>query len=147
MGFKFRYETLLSYRQHLKEKAVIDFAQAQQQLRDCRNGLEALNHKRFAMMSLMESDLKEKLSSNELKNYSHFMNALEDQIISHEEEIARWEKIVQEKMAILLEKSKQHKVIEKLKEKDLAKWTRHQNLLEQKAMNETAIIRYGKRPA
>ena len=33
MKFKFRYESLLSYREHLKEKAAIEFARAQSAVR------------------------------------------------------------------------------------------------------------------
>jgi flagellar FliJ protein len=146
MGFKFRYETLLSYRQHIKEKAEIDFAQALQQLRLCRGGLEDLNNRRKMVTARIESDLKGKVSSHELKNYSKFMDALQNRIIAQEMNVAKWEEVVRKKIEILLEKAKQHKVIEKLKEKDLGKWKQHQNFLEQKIMNETAIIRHGRKP-
>lgn len=144
MGFRFRYETLLSYRQHLKEKAEIDFARAQQKLRSSQNTLEDLNTKQRMATTQIGLHLKEIMSSDELKNHIHYVNALKGWIKEQEVKVANWEEVVKKKMEILLTKTKQYKVIEKLKEKDQKKWNQEQHLIEQKTMNETAIVRHGK---
>ena len=144
MSFKFKYESLLSYRQHLKEKAEIDLVWAQQQLKSCRIVLEGYQEDQNKASRNLESSLKEKISSHLLSEHSYYMKALEDRIQTQELEVNGWEKVVKEKMNILLTKMKQYKVIEKLKEKNFKKWNQDQNLLEQKSINETAIIRHGK---
>ena len=79
-----------------------------------------------------------------MKNHSEYISALKYKIGAQEIEIVRSEKVVREKLEILLTKTKQYKVIERLKERDFQRWNQHQNLLEQKEMNETAVIRHGK---
>ena len=144
MGFKFRYEALLSYREHLKEKAETDLSLAQRQLRKDRELLE--EHKRNMIQtnaSFLES-LKKKASSGFIKNYSDYIFTLEKGIEAQTEKINESEKIVKEKLDILLLKTKQYKVFEQLKERDFQLWSQQQNLLEQKEISETTLLRYGK---
>ncbi|MBW1861688.1 MAG: flagellar export protein FliJ [Deltaproteobacteria bacterium] len=144
MAFKFRYETLLSYRQHLKEKAGSELSRARQQLTKIRGSLE--NHKETLQQAnqYLEADLKTKISSDELKNHSDYLAGLRGRIETEEQEVAEWKKVVREKLENLLTETKQYKVIEKLKERNFKKWSHQQHLLELKRMNEAAVIRYGK---
>ena len=146
MGFHFRYEALLSYRRHLKERAEVEFSRAQKQLQICREGLKEFNDKRDRVTALLESDLRKKVASYVMKNYSDYIKALGHKIAVQKLEVIQWEEVVRKKLEILLYKTKQHKVIERLKEKDLEKWKQNQNFLEQKTINEVAILRHGKEP-
>ncbi|MBW1766233.1 MAG: flagellar export protein FliJ [Deltaproteobacteria bacterium] len=123
MAFKFRYETLLSYRQHLKEKAGSELSRARQQLTKIRGSLE--NHKETLQQAnqYLEADLKTKISSDELKNHSDYLAGLRGRIETEEQEVAEWKKVVREKLENLLTETKQYKVIEKLKERNFKKWS------------------------
>ena len=145
MAFKYRYETLLSYRQHLKEKAGIELSRAQQQLIFAQESLGYYKETLKQANEYLESDLKSRVSSDELKNHCDYISGLKGRIETQKQEVAEWEKLVSERRENLLEKSKQHRTIEKLKERDFKEWSHQQRLLELKTMNEAAVIRYGKR--
>ena len=144
MGFKFRYEALLSYKRHLKEKAEIELALAQRRLAQCRELLAAYHKTLERTNRAFAESMKKKISSGELKTYSDYILAIELKIENQKRETAESEGVVKEKRGVLLEKTKQYKVFEKLKERDYQKWIQQQNLMEQKDLNETTLIRYGK---
>jgi len=142
--FTFRYEALLSYRQHLKEKAEIELSMAQRQLRQCRELLEDFKESVQLANQDLGAGLKEKISSHTLKNHSEYIAALKGKIAAQVIEISKAEQVVRARLDVLLKKTKQYKVIERLKERDFQKWNHHQHLLEQKEMSETAILRHGR---
>ncbi len=144
MKFKFRYESLLSYREHLKEKASIEFARAQNRLREIDETIIALKEEIDSSNVDMEKRMRETVSSDEILNHSEFINALLVKIEIKKMERIRAEQFLVQKRKNLLEKSRQYKVFEKLKERDLEKWNQDQNQLELKEINEAAIIRHGK---
>ena len=92
----------------------------------------------------LRAGLKEKISSHMLRNHSEYIIAINGKIEAQEDEVAGSEKVVKEKLKTLLTKTKQYKVIERLKERDFQKWNYHQHLMEQKEMSEMAVIRHGK---
>jgi flagellar protein FliJ len=144
LKFKFRYESLLTYRGHLKEKAAIEFARAQNRLREIDETIIALKEEIEKSSDIIEKRMRETVSSNEILNHSEFINALLIKIEIKKMERIRAEQLLIQKRKNLLEKTKQYKIFEKLKEKDLVKWRQDQNQLELKEINEAAIIRHGK---
>jgi flagellar protein FliJ len=144
LKFKFRYESLLSYRGHLKEKAAVEFARAQNRLRDIDETIITLKEEIEKSNDDMEKRMRETVSSNEILNHSEFINVLLIKIEIKKMERIRAEQFLIQKRKNLLEKSRQYKVFEKLKERDLEKWHQDQNQLELKEINEAAIIRHGK---
>ena len=144
MGFQFRYESLLSYRGHLKEKAEIELSRARQQLIQARLSLEEHKENLRGAGQSLESVLRKKISSQELKNYSDYLSALKAKIGAQENEVKKWETVTREKLENLQTKTKRYRVIEKLKEKDFQQWNYQQQLLEQKRMDEVAVVRHGK---
>jgi flagellar FliJ protein len=144
VNFTFRYESLLSYKGHLKEKAETDFSIAQRRLRQCRQKLEEyekglnLAHDAFADL------LRQRVPSSLIKTYAGYIAAMETKIQSQKAVITKAEQIVAEKLRILLLKTKEYKVFEKLKERDFKQWSHQQNRTEQKEISETALLRYGR---
>lgn len=142
MAFRFRYESLLNYRAHLKEKAEIELAQAQQQLnrarallKQYRDGLEKGGRE-------LDRALRKSLSSDDLKIHLDYLAGLKIRIEIQSRETQRCREKVKKKMEVVLEKTKEYKVIEKLKQKDREVWDYRRNQEEIKIMNETAILRY-----
>lgn len=144
MGFKFRYEALLGYRQHLKEKAEIEYSQAKQQLRRLEDELIEYQEELEAVRNDLTVALREKIDSYNMKNYSQYIGALKIWIAMKEAEIAKSEKLVAEKLENLLNKTKKFKIIEKLKEKDFQKWKNRLNIIEQKQLSELGVLRHGR---
>jgi flagellar FliJ protein len=144
LGFKFRYEALLGYRQHLKEKAEIEYSQAKQQLRRLEDELFEYQEELKAVRNDLTVALREKIDSYNIKNYSQYIGALKIWIAMKEAEIAKSEKLVAEKLENLLNKTKKFKIIEKLKEKDFQKWKNRLNIIEQKQLSELGVLRHGR---
>lgn len=144
MGFKFRYESLLSYRGHLKEKAEIELGKAQAQLSRARQLLEHYETLLQEARDSLDKGLSAAMSSEEVVTYADYLSGVKRKISAQHLEVTRWEKVVAEKRKVLLAKSKEYRIIEKLKEKDFQKWNRQELLLEQKKMNEVAVIRFGR---
>jgi len=144
LGFKFRYEALLGYRQHLKEKAEIEYSQAKQQLRRLGDELIEYQEELEAVRNDLTVALREKIDSYNMKNYSQYIGALKIWIAMKEAEIAKSEKLVAEKLENLLNKTKKFKIIEKLKEKDFQKWKNKLNIIEQKQLSELGVLRHGR---
>ena len=145
MAFGFKYESLLNYRQHLKEIAEVAFSKAQSELRHQEMVLEACREQLNEYSRSLGVSLKKKISSDDLKSYIDYLNGLRDKIGSQQEVVERCQVVVNEKRTTLLARTKEYRMIEKLKEKDLQKWKEKQRLLEQKTMDETAIMRHGRR--
>ena len=144
LKFKFRYESLLSYREHLKEKAAVEFARSQSDVRKIDEQIKAYSDEVTKANDDLEKKTRDTMSSNEIINHSEFINALLIRIEIKKMERLKAEQVLFQKRKNLLEKSRQCKVFEKLKEKDFEKWHHDQNQLELKEINEAAVIRYGK---
>jgi flagellar protein FliJ len=144
LGFKFRYEALLGYRQHLKEKAEIEYSQARQQLKQLKDKLKEYQDELQGIRIEMIHCLKGKTDSSTIKNYSQYIGALRIWIAVKDAEIAESEKAAAEKLKNLLNKTKKFKIIEKLKEKDYQKWQHKLNVMEQKEINDVGVLRHGR---
>lgn len=144
MKYKYRYEAILSYKEHLKDKAAVEFAMAQGNVNRIRNLIAGFEKEISDTNDSMEKRMRDKISSNDILNYSEFITALQIKIEIQRIELLRAEQEVSEKRKNLLEKSRQCRIFEKLKEKDFKKWNTAINQLELKEINEAAIVRHGK---
>ncbi len=144
MGFRFRYEALLSYRTHLKEQAEIGLAGAQRRLGEAKEALASAHRDLQELNQLLEKRLQARISSDELRNYHDYMEGLKTKMTHLTHLVAEREVAVRKKREDLLAKAKAHKVMEKLKEKDFEKWVQEQSQMEQRQMNEVAVVRYGR---
>lgn len=144
MPFRFKFETLLSYRSHLKDQAEIVFAKANRNLRRARESLAEAQERLGRAHQSLQRDLAVKMVSDELQNHVEYIEDLENRIRTREVEVARWEYIVQKRLQELLAKNKQHQVIEKLRGRDHQKWLRQQGLAEQQRLDELAVARHGR---
>ena len=144
MGFAFRYESLLSYRGHLKEMAEEDLARATRQL---KVGRSLLKDHRAAFQEggqFLKSRIAKRIPSAEIKNHADFMTGLKEKIRILEMKVVEWEGTVRRKREALVKRTKEYKVIEKLKEEDFQRWQYQQLQMEQKRMNEVAVTRHGR---
>jgi len=145
VSFAFKYESLLNYRQHLKEIAEVAFSKAQSELRQQEKVLEACRDQLKKGTRSLGVSLKKKISSDDLKAHLDYLNGLNDRIGYQLEAVARCQGVVSEKRTALLTRTKEYRMIERLKEKDFKKWKEKERLLEQKALDETAVMRHGRR--
>ena len=144
MPFRFRFETLLSYRNHLKDQAEVEFAKANRHLKLARESLVDTQECLSTAHESLDRDLAATMASHQLRNYVEYIDGLKSRACALELEVARWEQVVRKRLQELLAKSRQHKVMEKLKGRDLQKWHRQQGLAEQKRLDELSVARHGR---
>lgn len=144
MPFKFRYEALLKYRTHLKEKAEIEFGAAMKQLQKVRQLLKSFEASLVEARGTLEKGLTKRMQSQELAAYSDYLSELKKRIATQRQELARREKILEEKKRALLERTRKCRIIEKLMEKDHQAWKQKESLAEQKRIDEVAVTRHGR---
>ncbi len=144
MPFRFRFETLLSYRNHLKERAEIEFEKANRHLKRARESRAHAQERLNGAYTSLNTELAAGMAADELSNHVGYIEGLKSRVRSYELEAARWEQVVRRRLKDLLAKNKQHQVIEKLKGRDLQKWHRQQGLAEQKRLDEMAVGRHGR---
>lgn len=128
----------------MKEKASVELALAQGRMNKVTQSIEEHKEEISKTNDDLEKGLRKKISSNEIANYSEFINALQIKIEIKKMELVKAEQAVFEKRKNLIEKTRQCKIFEKLKERDFKKWNLIQNQKEMKQINEAAIIRHGK---
>ena len=144
MGFRFRYESLLAYRLHLKEGAEIELGKAKKALKEAQDSLARAKNQFLDGNEELVTRMRATISSGELKHTMEYLNGLEYQIASHERTVAEKEAQVRDKRADLLSKTKEYKVMAKLKEKDRKRWEEKAAKEEQKILDELAVIRHGR---
>ncbi|MBN2126539.1 MAG: flagellar export protein FliJ [Deltaproteobacteria bacterium] len=144
MGFTFRFETLLKYRNHLKEKAGIELARARQQLNEAREFLLVLRGRFRESSTSFESRIRKGIASEEMKALYDYLAEMKRRIAAQETEVARRERVVKKKTEALLVRTKETRIMERLKEKDFQQWQGEQIQEERRIMNEVALVRHGK---
>jgi flagellar export protein FliJ len=144
MAFEFRYEALLSYRGRLKEKAEIELSRARRCLKEATDGLASLENARRLAGDALRKDLARVIPAHVLRVQSEYLDILKHKSLDKVQEVSRWETEVKEKRNALLRITKDFKIMEKLRERDLEKWQLLQNRLEQKRQDEIVILRHQK---
>ena len=145
MGFQFRYESLLNYRRHLKDMAQVELARSLEQLALAKEALGELTHEYSKVSTTLHKNLQQRVQAHELRNYADYLARLKQDITQKALEVAEWEDVVEQKRKRLLEKDKDWKIIDKLKDKDFQRWQTDRRSKEQKALEEMAILRHGRR--
>ncbi len=144
MKFRFRFKSLLAYRAHRKERAEASLGRARQRLRRDREKRVALKNRFREAGEELRALLKKEGSADLLRSYADFLSDLERRMDAQERVITRREKEVHESLQEVLARTRETRIIEKLKERDREVWLHDQRRQEQKALDELAVIRHGK---
>lgn len=146
MRFRFRFESLLTYRTHRKERAEAALGRARQQLRRAREEKVELENRFSEIGEELRGLLNKGRSAHLLRSYADFLSELERKMNMQDMLIARGEKEVRDRVQEVLARSRETKIVEKLKEKDREVWLYDQRRQEQKTLDEAAVIRHGRAP-
>ena len=142
MAFKFKYEALLSYRRHKKEMAELDLAHCLKKINEVEATIQELSHLCKTTSRTMGILMRSGLDGKDLQNYGEFLTALELNIRKKEEEKAGYEREAEEKRSILIERHKELKILEALKEKQKRKWLSEEERREERNLGELTMMRY-----
>lgn len=137
--FRFKLEKVLDYRGQLEDQARMALANAQAAHRAQEAYLEDLSGKLHAHISKQQESMR---SEGDLWLWRQYKDALEDDIAAARVKLRELASKLQKARAEAIRRSKDRKLLEKLKENQARKHHEAENLREQKENDEMATIRY-----
>ena len=142
--FIFGLEKILDYRTQLEDQAKLALSKARQDLQEQARRVEALERDLEACLTEM-SGIKQ-MTQAELWLWSGWRKRLELDKKEAQAKLAALKRMVEERRVDLVAKSKDRKLLEKLRAKQAEKHGQEEQRKEQNAFDETATLRYGRTP-
>lgn len=136
MKFKFKLASVLSYTLSSEEIARQEYLKFSAQQKEARDRMELLR-----MELVKEADSKN-INISLLLIRSSYNEKVKQQLQQQIELIAVLEKKIQGSKTKMIEILKERKTLEKLKDKHYVEYQKHQSILEQKFLDEQALIAF-----
>ncbi|WP_291582965.1 flagellar export protein FliJ [Clostridium sp. UBA6640] len=142
MGYKFRLQKLLEFRQDVEDKSKISFMEAMSEKNRVETELNCLqdSYNKYKNIPLNLSTIEKKIVQNYLNVVN---NSIEDTTVLLDEK----EVIVEEKREKLVKSQVERKTVEILKEKDYGRYINEENRKEQNQADEFALYGYVRKSA
>lgn len=136
--FKFKLEKILDFRKQAEEQARHELAEAQRLQKAQEAVVEGLELK----MSEHLAKEYDNLTAADFWLWRQYDDALKQDLIAAKNRFKQLALNLQRARMIAIEKSKERKLLEKLKENQAGKYYEEENLKEQKEYDEMATIRF-----
>ncbi|MBC8016115.1 MAG: flagellar export protein FliJ [Sporomusaceae bacterium] len=140
--FRFRLEKLLEFRKTHKEQSQIAFLQATRQLRIEKDLSAELECNLSGNIALLHTQQQQSLSVEILKSFRYYIDKISDDINKQNLLVIRAEEHRHECLCILAEAEKNHKVVEKYRERKLQQYQDDTMKEEQKLLDEIGLQIY-----
>jgi len=138
--FKFNLQKILEYREQLEEQAKMALAQAIAAVRDQELRIEALAEN--IRENEREAARKKTMTPAEMWLYRTYKERLLQDVATARADLAVLEKRLEKRREEAVAKSKERKLLEKLKSNQAVNYARQESLKEQNGFDEMATIRY-----
>ncbi len=136
----FSLTKVLKYRKQMEDAAALQLAHAQQQLEMAQRDLEKVEKELTTLITELNTIQEAGIGIEDLLRYENRISWLkterENRVVVFESALEN----VNTKRLIVLEKSKNKKVLEKLKKKQDLQWHKHQNKRENNILDEIAVF-------
>ena len=140
--FRFRLESVLTYRTQLENERQREFGEIRRKYKDKERQIHDLN-RLFSQVQEQFTDAKRK--SGDIRmwlSYQSYLNDLRKNLFSCHREIGEISRKLEEKRRELVKASRDRTILEKLKEKRKDAYMKDVRLSEQKEMDEIALRNY-----
>ncbi len=139
---KFSLEPVLEYKKQVEEKQI-------RELTEAKNSFNIAYKKLMTLREILKS-AKEEFSKKNKKGikcsertlYVNYLSNLDDIIEFQQQVVGKEQKNVNDKLKMVIEASKNKKILEELKKKELTDYYKWINKLEAKTMDEIAVQKY-----
>lgn len=140
-AFRFNLQKVLDFRVQLVEQAQVALAQAQQRLREVQDRMDSIKQE---LANQEEKRYGEQATANGGERWllDQYIRGLKNDLEQSQTLLNLCRRNVEQAKAELIERSKDKKVLEKLKEKQAARHAREELMLEQRTYDETNTLRY-----
>ncbi|MBU0943587.1 MAG: flagellar export protein FliJ [Proteobacteria bacterium] len=139
---QFSLDSILQFRKREEDVARQIFFLARLEEKKVQERLDTLQQELSSLIQMLEEKQETGILTLELARYEERITYLRQQITLTKGELDRKKKIAQQKKIILLKKSKEHKILEKLKENQNIAWQNYQNKKEAAMLDEIAVLRH-----
>lgn len=137
-NYNFSMEKILEWRSTIEKEKMESFGRIQKQIR--------YEKARLAEFKLEVKDARLKsmkeINIHKLQQYNVYIQSIEEKIILKEKSILNLRQALENERLELISAQKDRSVMEKLKEKDLSKYKKNIKALEQKELDEIAVLRH-----
>jgi flagellar FliJ protein len=139
---KFKLESLLQHRKRIEETYQRQLAEIRLVLQEEKDVLARLNSNRDRIKLNLEQRLTEDINAAEMLHFNKYLDRLSLDISLQKKRVAEVEENLENKRLKLTEAVKRRKIMDKLKDKQLAAEFEKIEKNEQNFMNEIAINRH-----
>ncbi len=140
--FVFNLEVLLRYRSHLEEKERERLADLHNRLRAEYGTLQRLRDRHAAARRDLERQTLREYDAREVGWYCAFLRRLDQELDMSARRIRALQRELEAQVALWIEKTKDRRVLESLREKKQKEHQVAATRLEQKAVDEIVVTRY-----
>jgi flagellar FliJ protein len=140
--FKYRLQALLKVKEHIERERQREHASAVQKVHQQSNELDRLDRSRDSNLSQQRDQMKENLLVAEMLVYSRYLARLKRERLAGTELLKALEEEREKKRTDLVEAAKERRVLEKLKERQLAKHNAEIEQVLTKEGDEIAVTSY-----
>jgi len=141
MPFQFRFKVLCRHREYLLKNSQMALAAAQRKYEDLESQRESVKVRIKEQTLLWEEQQAAGIRVTAYLSFRDYLQSLEQQLLKLDGETDRARKEVDKARAVLIEKEKQVKILESLKEQEREAYCRIELQKEQKQVDEVAIFR------
>lgn len=140
--FRFRLEALLEFRKMQKEQSQIAFLQATNQLRIEKELLTELEGRLVENVKFINTRQQQPLPIEIFKSFRYYFDKISEDIGKQSQRVIQADKFCQECLSTLAEAEKNHKIVEKFREKKLQHYQIDAMNEEQKLLDEIGLQIY-----
>jgi len=140
--FSFRLEALLEFRKLQKEQSQITFLQATNQLRSEKELLTELEDKLAENIALLNTRQQQSLPIEIFKSFQYYFDKISKDIVKQNQCVLQADEHREECLLVLTEAERNHKIVEKFREKKLQNYQIEALNEEQKLLDEIGIQIY-----
>lgn len=142
MAFDFRLQKLLDYRESQKSLAQEELSRRQRELLEIEEELKSLEYKSEELLEFHRERQVQKIDLFALMAIESYRTFLQERCRCKKQELEQGQEQVEKQRQHVVESWKGCQVLEKLKEKDLGRYTREENVKEQRFNDEISLYSY-----
>lgn len=142
MGFQFRFERLLAYREEIEKRAMTDVARAERRRDRERKGLGMLRREVQFLGERWEALKDKSTPMDDIRRLRNRWKAVQNDVNQQEAVVKEWEDRVEEARGRWVEARRAKKVLMLLKEKALGRYLAAMNKAETEQLDEVSLRLY-----
>ena len=144
VGFNFRLETVLQHRRRIEEDCQRKLAAAFADLAEEKRGLARIEATRDRYREELQQKLKNNMTASDMLLFQRYLDQLAFDIADQKTKVAAAAQLFEKSRTELVAALKKRKVLDKLKEKQIAVAAKKELKQEQDFMNEVAVTRHAR---